>query len=118
MHLQALLHLLTALIASANASPAPAPQVNPINGSPNPAALVNTQAKPATGHNSTTEAVTAVAPVADANNHWKMTTWSGTSCTGTAFFWSVPDGYSCTNLRESRQLNEWILGDFEDQMLT
>lgn len=31
-------------------------------------------------------------------NSWHMNTWSGTSCTGTEFGWSAPDGFSCTNL--------------------
>ncbi|KAH8159283.1 hypothetical protein CIB48_g8965 [Xylaria polymorpha] len=33
-----------------------------------------------------------------ASNSWAMQTWTGTSCQGTQLFWSVPDGFSCTNL--------------------
>ncbi|KAI1736479.1 hypothetical protein F4680DRAFT_432255 [Xylaria scruposa] len=36
--------------------------------------------------------------LAIASNSWAMQTWTGTSCTGTQLFWSVPDGFSCTNL--------------------
>ncbi|KAI0106417.1 hypothetical protein GGR51DRAFT_559832 [Nemania sp. FL0031] len=39
-----------------------------------------------------------------ASNSWAMQTWSGTSCTGTQFFWSVPDGASCTDLTNVRSL--------------
>lgn len=39
-----------------------------------------------------------IAPV-PLSNSWAMQTWTGTSCQGTRLFWTVPDGYSCTNLR-------------------
>ena len=37
-------------------------------------------------------------------NSWAMSTWSGTSCTGTKFTWTAPDGHSCTALSKSRSL--------------
>ncbi|KAI1125897.1 hypothetical protein F5Y10DRAFT_267671 [Nemania abortiva] len=39
-----------------------------------------------------------------AANSWAMDTWSGTSCTGTQFSWSVPDGTSCTDVTNVRSL--------------
>ncbi|KAJ8109816.1 hypothetical protein ONZ43_g6031 [Nemania bipapillata] len=40
-----------------------------------------------------------------ASNSWAMQTWSGTSCTGTQFFWSAPDGFSCTDVTNVRSLD-------------
>ena len=82
------LAVLAVLGAVASAAPQKAPQKGPPPKGP-------------TSLHATNSTTPFPKSFADANgNSWGMNTWTGTSCQGNELWWSVPNGFSCTNLRQ------------------